>query len=111
MLPEDFLGNASMLSIEPVTADAIPDDAVSAIGHADTAAILSDMLGRKIEHNRVNVSLSRDTVLYVAQVTGGRLPEGATTLPEGIEIRFYRVSIPIEVPAALDPHGTCYYPR
>lgn len=111
MIPEEILRNPSMISIEPVTADAIPTDVVSAVGHADTASVLSVMLGRKIEYNRITVSLSRDTVLYVAQVVGGRLPEGATTLPEGIEIRFYRVSIPIEIPAALDPHGTCYYPR
>ena len=111
MLPEDFLENASMLSIEPVTADAIPADCMSAIGHVDTAAVLSDILGRKVEYNRTNVSLSKDTILYIAQVMGGRLPEGATTLPDGIEIRFFRISIPVAIPAALDTGGTCYYPR
>lgn len=31
--------------------------------------------------------------LYVGQVVGGRLPEGATTLPDGFEIKFIRVEI------------------
>lgn len=66
---------------------------VSAIGHADTAAVVSDQLGIDLPCNRVNVSLKGGDVLYVAQLVGGRLPEGVTTLPEGFKIRYIRVTI------------------
>lgn len=59
--------------------------AQSAVGHADTAAVLG------VECNRTNVKLTRDDSLLVAQLMGGRLPEGATTLPEGFSISWARV--------------------
>jgi len=66
---------------------------VSAVGHADTAAVLSSTLGVDVEMNRVNVTLTETTELYVAQVTGGRLPEGCITLPEGVTIKYYLVKL------------------
>ena len=71
----------------------IPADVVSAIGHADTAAVVSNILGREIPMNRVSVSLEPGDVLYVAQLQGGRLPEGVTTLPEGFSLRFVQVKV------------------
>ena len=50
---------------------------VSAVGHADTAALLG------VECNRVSITLTQSDWLYVAQYKGPRLPEGTTTLPEG----------------------------
>lgn len=73
------------ISIEEV--GTLPHGLVSAIGHADTAHVLG------YEPNRVNVSLSKGDVVYVAQLVGGRLPEGATTLPEGFAFKFLRVSL------------------
>ena len=64
---------------------------VSAVGHADTAAVLSSVLGFPVECNRVNVTLDRDHSLVVAQYRGPRLPEGATELPEGATIEFWQV--------------------
>lgn len=72
----------------------IPQDVESAIGHADTAAVLSDLLKFDIPANRTNVFLDYDTVLYLAQLQGGRLPEGATTLPDGFSFKFFKVFIP-----------------
>ena len=66
---------------------------VSAIGHTDTAAVVSDMLGIEVPANRMNITLLEQDVLVVAQVVGGRLPEGATTLPDGIKIEFYIVKV------------------
>ena len=60
---------------------------VSAVGHADTAAVLG------VDCNRVNVSLNKRDTAYVAQLVGGRLPEGATTLPEGFSFRFVKVEV------------------
>ena len=74
-------------------AKALEGGFTSAIGHADTAAVVGTLLGVEVAMNRVNVSLTPDTELYVAQVVGGRLPEGCTTLPEGITIKFVRATI------------------
>lgn len=65
---------------------------LSAIGHEDTASVLSHMLGLAIPANRVNIQLNNDPII-VAQIVGGRLPEGATTLPKGIEIKFFVVNM------------------
>lgn len=79
--------------IEQIEASDIPQDVISCIGHTDTANVLSDILGFNIPCNRQSITVDTDTTLYVAQVTGGRLPEGATTLPDGCDIRFMKVSI------------------
>ena len=59
----------------------------SAIGHADTALILGVPL------NRINVKLRKGDEAVVAQLQGGRLPEGSTKLPEGFEFKFLKVSV------------------
>lgn len=81
------------VNIEEVSANDIPSDVTSAVGHVDTAAVLTDLLGFNIPANRVNVSLESGDVLYVAQLIGGRLPEGTTTLPEGFVLKFLKVTI------------------
>ena len=65
----------------------------SSIGHADMANMLTEMTGVKIEMNRCNDSLSAGDVLLLAQYSGPRLPEGATSLPEGAKIKFLKVTI------------------
>jgi hypothetical protein len=65
----------------------------SAVGHADTAAILSNQLGIHIPMNRVTVSLEAGDGLLVGQYVGPRLEEGTTTLPEGATIKWLLVSI------------------
>jgi hypothetical protein len=61
--------------------------AESFIGHADTAAVLG------VPMNRANVSLKRGDRAIIAQLTGGRLPEGATTLPAGFSFKWISVEI------------------
>jgi len=56
------------------------DTLESAIGHQDTANVLG------VEAKRINVKLNAGDTAYIAQFTGGRLPEGCTTLPEGIKL-------------------------
>ena len=63
------------------------DGLISCIGHADTAKISN------LPYNRVNLILEKGDVLYVAQLQGGRLPEGCTTLPEGFTFKYYRIEI------------------
>lgn len=100
-----YLGNAFSLQmldltspasvkIEPVSAEYVSGlEFTSAVGHADTANVLSGILGKKVACNRVSISLTEADTLVVAQLTGGRLPEGATTLPEGFNLQFVKVTL------------------
>ena len=62
-------------------------DLVSAVGHQDTACVLG------VEMRRVNVTLRKGDTAFVAQLQGGRLPEGSTTLPEGFSLKFFKVEV------------------
>lgn len=88
-----MLQKGGLVRFDEIAPEDIPADVVSAIGHADTAAVLTNMLGFPVPMNRAFVILQPDTELYVAQLVGGRLPEGATTLPEGFSFKFYRVTL------------------
>ena len=100
-----YLGNAFSLQmldttkttdikVTPVDASVVASsDFTSVIGHPDTAAVVSNILGKDVACNRVSVSLSKGDILYVAQVVGGRLPAGATTLPDGFSLTFLKVTI------------------
>lgn len=68
-------------------------DVISAIGHADTAAVVTDILGHYIEAQRINVTLHKGDQLVVAQLIGGRLPEGALHLPDNYRIKFFGVIV------------------
>lgn len=62
-------------------------NAVSIVGHTDTARVLG------VNANRQSIILNPGDVLYVAQVVGGRLPEGATKLPEDAHFEWISASI------------------
>ena len=84
--------NAIICKVE-VSPEQVPVNAESIIGHKDTAAVVSTILGREVPCNRASVMLSDEDELYVAQIVGGRLPEGATTIPDGMELKFYRITV------------------
>ena len=100
-----YLGNAFSLQmlntnqvtdirVTPVDVSTVKKaDFKSVIGHPDTAAVVSDILGKDVPCNRTSVSLSKGDTLYVAQIVGGRLPAGTTTLPAGFKIVFLMVTI------------------
>ena len=91
-------------------------DVVGAVGHANTAAVIDAMLGLHFTPlrddgwlqsspegvyttaayisptYRTSVTLAAGDVAYVAQFIGPRLPEGATALPEGATIVWYKVT-------------------
>ena len=67
----------------------------SAIGHADMANILTNILGVNITPNRITLNINPGDTLIIAQYIGPRLPEGTTTLPENATIKFYHVTIEI----------------
>lgn len=77
--------------VRAIYRDRVP--VTSAVGHADTARIVSDLLGVEVPSQRINLHLEPGDLLVVAQLIGGRLPEGSTTLPEGFELRFMGVQV------------------
>ena len=69
------------------------EDFISAVGHEDTASLFSNLLGQRVEKNRVNVKLGDDfEQMIVGQLTGGRLPEGATVLPPNYSIEWWYIT-------------------
>ena len=88
-----MLKKGGLVKFEEIDTTEVPADVVSAVGHADTANVLTNMLGFPVSMNRINVILDENTELYVAQLIGRRLPEGSTTLPEGFTFKFYRVTM------------------
>lgn len=96
------LTEISLISVKPISLEEVKsmkDNLVSALGHQDIANVLSEMIGVKLPVNRISNKLEFDEPILVAQFTGGRLPEGATKLPEGFTIKFVLVK-------KLNPHST-----
>jgi hypothetical protein len=65
----------------------------SAVGHANTAAVFASVLGIEVPMNRKTVAVEPGDRMIVGQYVGPRLPEGATELPEGAEIRWALVTV------------------
>lgn len=64
----------------------------SAVGHADTARIISDELGVEVPMNRTTLTLESGRLL-VGQYVGPRLPEGVSQLPDGATIKWVLVEV------------------
>lgn len=65
----------------------------SAVGHSDTAAVFSAALNVPVPCRRETVTMARGQQAIVGQYSGPRLPEGATTLPEGASIKWLAVVV------------------
>lgn len=74
-------------SVKIAEVESLPSGLTSAIGHQDTANVLG------VPMNRVSVKLSKGDTAFVAQLVGGRLPEGSTTLPEGFKFKFLKIEV------------------
>lgn len=64
------------VTLETAIAHLDNENVVLAIGHADTAWIVSSMLGVDLPANRINVELNDDDMALIAQYSGPRLPRG-----------------------------------
>ena len=108
MLPLEAM---NFIRVKKINPNEVPADVESAIGHVDTAKVVSSMLGFEVKPNRVSIKMSESDVLYVAQYTGPRLPEGATTLPEGASLEFFEVTFHQEGCRGCQGYnsGTCPY--
>lgn len=94
-----YIGNAfstkmldapQTVKFEEVTEDEfnkVKTTATSAVGHQDTANVLG------VKMNRISLKLKENDVLYVAELQGGRLPEGVTTLPDGFTFKYIKCEI------------------
>lgn len=87
----DVSGTMHPADVAAVLASA--DTWTSVVGHADTANVISAQLGMDVAHNRANAHLQPGDVVFVAQLQGGRLPEGTTELPEGVSLTWRRVAV------------------
>ena len=90
-----IVGNAdiSVREIIQAAAACLAADCTSAVGHADTAAVFSNVLGVTVPCNRATVALKDGDLALVGQYSGPRLPEGATSLPEGATIKWLVVGV------------------
>lgn len=70
-----------------------PGGFTCAIGHADTAHVVGSDLALALDACRIDIQLQPGDILVVAQYHGPRLPEGATTLPEGATIAYWVVDV------------------
>ena len=94
----------SMLGALPATLDVeeisaaqaaewLQDNLESCVGHADTAKLFETILRVPVPVNRVSVTIPCGEDVIVGQYIVQRLPEGATTLPEGASIRWMLVTV------------------
>ena len=90
-----LVGNADVVvrEVSQKVAAILADACVSAVGHADTAAVFSAVLGVPVPCNRATVALKPGDVALVGQYSGPRLSEGATSLPEGATIKWVVVGV------------------
>ena len=88
-------GNADVIvrQVTQAVAASLAATCESAVGHADTAAVFSAVLGVTVPCNRATVALKKGDVALVGQYSGPRLPEGATSLPEGATIKWLIVGV------------------
>jgi hypothetical protein len=97
MLPGEHAWPVHLLclpvSVETARLMATDPNAVSVVGHADTAALFSAQLGVAVACDRATVTLTGNDSLLVGQYRGPRLPEGSTTLPEGATIEWWLITI------------------
>ena len=86
--------NATPVSLEEARDILATYGVESAVGHSDTANLLTGLLGIPVYAERRTVTIPEDgAYMMVAQYSGPRLPEGATTLPEGATITWWMVRV------------------
>jgi len=90
---DKFPANVSFEEISLEEAANMAACSVSAVGHADTAAVFSHVLQQHVSYRRLNVSLQSGDKALLGQYIGPRLPEGSTRLPRGASIKWLVVKV------------------
>lgn len=88
----DFTVKVRTMTLDEVK-HTLSEGCESCVGHAETAAVISNLVGLSVPTNRATVRLERGDEMIVAQYIGPRLQEGATTLPQGATIKFFHLVI------------------
>jgi hypothetical protein len=90
-------GFPANISFEEVSAEAavalLGTGFTSGVGHENTAAVFHSLLGINVPMNRATFSLTGGDEAIIGQYYGQRLPEGATTLPEGATIKWLHLRV------------------
>lgn len=66
---------------------------LSAVGHPDTAALFSRLLGLEVPVRRVSATLPPGAWAVLGQYRGARLPEGVVVLPDDAVVEWFQVMI------------------
>ena len=85
--------DAEEISIEKVRRLLDEEGVESAVGHADTAAVFSEVIGMEVPMARKTVQLTYGDSAIVGQYSGPRLEEGSKELPEGASIKWLLISL------------------
>lgn len=85
--------DAEEISIEKVRHTLSEEGTESAVGHADTAAIFSAVIGMEIPMVRRTVQLTYGDSAIIGQYSGPRLEEGCKVLPHGASIKWLLISL------------------
>lgn len=85
------------VSFVPITVDEaralLAEGFESVIGHANTAALFSALLGMEAPSCRETATLPPGARAVLGQYRGPRLKEGCAQLPEGSRIEWFRVVV------------------
>lgn len=85
--------NLTMIQVRRVKPEDVPMDAKSCISHNNMAAIVGNIIGRKLECSKESIILKEGDVLYVALHKGAFLPANAIRLPVGATISFLEITL------------------
>ena len=89
----EFPASIQAEEVSAATAATLAMGAFSAVGHEDTAQVFTSILGTEVAFNRASVTIRPGEECLVGQLSGTRLPLGATELPEGATIKWLLVKI------------------
>jgi hypothetical protein len=93
----DLQTTGSVITITPLTfyqaARKLDAGFISAVENTNIARIFTNLLKLHVHPSRATVFLGEGASLIVGQYIGPRLPEGATSLPEGADIRWLLVEV------------------
>lgn len=86
------------IAVRPIEIEDVKDfhadeELQSAVGHPDTAALFSALLGFIVPALRINLALEPGDRLIVGQYRGPRLAPGTTELPPGTTIEWALIVI------------------
>lgn len=92
----NMVAGTAMLQVGEVAPETVPADATSAIGHKETAEVVSELLGRPVSANRMAITLNKGDTAYVVTLFTAdgkpfRPPEGKVLTAD--ELRGLRLAI------------------